>query len=147
MHLTTDFNHQSIAKHKNSVISTHTGQHLFETAMNYTLKNTLFSEGNWGILETTDAFTGRDTPSALAHQCDKFQNEHLHHIYHSIQHTIRCTECGEQVPESVETLWRLYNMDMHHAQSYVTIFIQSANNKTDKNLGNLNKSKCLKVQC
>lgn len=112
------------------------GQHMFDTKMNYTIHNTLFSDGNWGILEINDQFTGIKAPSALTHFCKVFQNENLHHIYHSIHHPIRCTECKEQVPESVETVWRLYNMDTINLRNYVTIFIQSDYNlnlKTSKN--------------
>lgn len=132
---------------KNTVKANSVGQHLFETHNSYTRLAEVFSEGSWSILDVEDSYSGLKIPSALLHKCEEFKNPNQHHIYHSLSHNIRCTECAEQVPMSVETLWRLMNMDMIHKKTYITIFIQSAENKTDKNLGNLYNSKCLKVSC
>lgn len=127
------------------VMSTKDGQHLFETHNSYTRLNVVFTDGSWSILEIEDSFTKLKIPSALLHKCDSFMNPNQHHIYHSLTHQIRCTECAEKIPVSVETLWRLMNMDSIHKKTYVTIFLQSAKNKTDKNLGNIKYSKTLKV--
>ena len=120
-----DFKTSITIDENNHVVSTMNGQHLFETHMNYTVRNTIFSDGNWGIIEIIDKFTNRNAPNAIVHLCKEFDNTNLHHIYHSITHPIKCTECKEPLPESVETLWRLMNIDTMHAKPYFTIFLQS----------------------
>ena len=103
----------------------------FKTHRFHTQLHKVFTEGDWSLLKApVDSFTGIIMPSAISHVCKTFKNPNIHHIYHSLTHQIRCTECKEKVPVSVETLWRLMNMDMIHEKTYITIFIQSKENKT-----------------
>ena len=98
----------------------------FETHRSYTHLHKVFTEGDWSILKApVDWVSGITMPSAISHVCKEFKNPNIHHIYHTLTHQIRCTECAEKVPVSVETLWRLMNMDMIHEKTYITIFIQS----------------------
>lgn len=129
---------------KTPTASSINGTYLFKDQMDHPI-NEVFTEGSWSVLQQD--YPQAKLPSALLHKCKTFNNPNQHHIYHSTTHQIRCTECTEKIPVSVETLWRLINMDYIHQKTYITIFIQSAKNKTDENLGNLNKSRCLKVQC
>ena len=126
----------------------------FETHRSHTHLHKVFTEGDWSILKVpVDLVTGLTMPSAIFHVCKTFKNHGMHHIYHSLTHQIRCTECKEKVPESVETLWRLMNMDMIHEKTYITIFIQSeeeyaSNLKriNQQSRENTDKSKWLNVQ-
>ena len=126
---------------------TNNGHHLFNTQMRSTPLSKVFTEGSWSILQKEDVITGEKNLSSLLHKCEEFKNPNIHHIYHSTVHQLRCTECKEQVPVSVETLWRLLNMDIINNKTYITIFIQSTKNKNQLKTVNLNKSKLIKVQC
>ncbi len=126
----------------------------FETHRSYTQLHKVFTEGDWSILKPpVDSVMGIIKPSAISHVCKTFKNPNMHHIYHTLTHQIRCTECKEKVPESVETLWRLMNMDMIHEKTYITIFIQSeeeyaSNLKriNQQSRENIDNSKWLNVQ-
>ena len=119
----------------------------FETHRSHTHLHKVFTEGSWSILKASvDLVSGKILSNAISHVCKTFKNPNIHHIYHTLTYQIRCTECGEKVPVSVETLWRLMNMDTIHEKIYITIFIQSEEEIKQQSRENLNKSKCLKIQ-